>query len=70
MKQEAVFIIIIVSEGWNYIWQLNMVDIIIRYILKVVSNLNVFEVNRSTYGKVFRSWFIIYHFYPSMVIYG
>lgn len=51
MKQEAVFIIIIVSEGWNYIWQLNMVDIIIRYILKVVSNLNVFEVNRSTYGK-------------------
>lgn len=70
MKQEAVFIIIIVSEGWNYIWQLNMVDIIIRYMLKVVSNLNVFEVNRSTYGKVFGSWFIIYHFYPSMVIYG
>lgn len=59
MKQEAVFMIIIVSERWNYIWQLNMVDIIIRGVLKVVFNLNTFEVNKSTYGKVFRSWFII-----------
>lgn len=59
MKQEAVFVVIIVSEGWNDIWQLIMVDIIIRDVLKVVSNLNTFEVNKSTYGKVFQSWFII-----------
>lgn len=38
MKQEAVFMIVIVSEGWNNIWQLNMVDIIIILLISDSTN--------------------------------